>query len=331
MNYQRGSAKTILILFLFIGFWVWFFTKAPLGRYQYTLMRAYVEITNFIERADIETNFGKFSDEVTVNKVQSAIVDCDGRLPEQNKLYLASPDEANLKQKSRLFINNEHVFPIWITMFDADELNPASSFFINPGKHAKFKLPIGEYLIEIQSGQTWCNLAQGFEDPVFLEPDEVVAITSNEIKHISVGSYGNAPSDMLFIASQAGHYSGHVQGNGTLVLEQVLHGSYIAYASLNQKPATFIIDTGASITTVPYDFGIYAGVEGCEQKRFVTASGFVKACIGIADEVTVGHFILRNVKVAYGKGIPKDTFLLGMNVLKQFKIVQQSGSMVLSR
>lgn len=335
MKFQQGKIQTFIIIFFMIGFWVWFFSKAPLARFQSSIQRMYSDVTDFV----IELNLTDgISNEEETNHLDLADLDsiqdineCDGELPKHAKLYAVSESFNELKQKSRLIVNNEHLYPVWITLLDIDSLQPISRFYIKPNEYGEFELPIGEYEVEIESGKKWCNLTKGFENASLLDPDGSIDILPNSVKSIGISSFGSTPADMMFFSSNGLSSPRGIQGNGSRVLQRVIGGNYATTGTVNQKPAFFMVDTGASMTTVPYDFAIHAGIKGCEKQHFITANGRIEACVGIAEEVTIGQFVLKNVKVSYGKVIPQDTFLLGMNVLSQFKLLQQDGGMVLSR
>jgi aspartyl protease family protein len=243
--------------------------------------------------------------------------------------------QTDLKLKSRLFVNNDHIYPVWITLFDIGSLEPAFSFYIQPNKHGKLQLPVGAYEVEVQSGTSWCNYLIGFEQPAILDPDAIVNISPNEIETIRISAYGSTPADMMFSNTESVALTNDkgqsVQGRGSLVLQPVTGNHYAVQGSINQKPVFFLVDTGATGVSVPYSFAMHAGIQGCKKSMSTTANGVVETCIGKADELIIGQFVFRDVEVGYSKGMPEDTFLLGMSILSQFKLVQQGEQMVLSR
>jgi aspartyl protease family protein len=114
-----------------------------------------------------------------------------------------------------------------------------------------------------------------------------------------------------------------------LNLQRVVGGHYAVEGSINQVPINFMVDTGATITAVSSDFAKHAGVTDCEPYKTQTANGVVNVCLGTAREMTIGQFRLKNVKVSYSNGLG-NTFLLGMNVIGQFRMEQQGDVMRLT-
>jgi len=331
---QRGNAKTALVIVLLAGFWGWFFYKAPIDYLHSKLKEVYADVVTFVNdetvREEISEKAGQNS--TLIIEAQEA---CHGKSPKHGKQYLYSEQAHNLKQKSKLWVNNEHVYPVWITLFDVDTLDPLTSVYIKPGKHSKFQMPVGEYEVEVQSGSTWCNFSEGFEELALLEPDTLLSIIPDEVAYISLSSFGSMPSDMMFSnVEPAATYNGSgqkVRGTGSIALQKVWGDHYAVQGSINQKPVFFLVDTGASRVSVPHDFAKHAGVKGCQKVKRHTANGVADGCIGIAQELEIGQFTFNNVEITYSKGMPADTFLLGMSILSQFKMVQQDEQMTLSR
>lgn len=333
---RLGRLGSLVIIVMMIGFWVWFFTKAPLLHYQSVLMHGYASALTSIGRMlDSESITQK---PITVdNSLVESHEDCDNKPPKHGAQYVFST-QTDLKLKSRLFVNNDHIYPVWITLFDIGSLEPAFSFYIQPGKHGKLQLPVGAYEVEVQSGTSWCNYLIGFEKPAILDPDVIVNISPNEIEYIRISAYGSTPADMMFSNTESVALTNdkgqNVHGRGSLVLQPVIGNQYAVQGSINKKPVFFLVDTGATDVVVSHSFAMHAGIKGCKKiliSTASTASGANEGCLGKADELVIGQFVFKDVEVGYSKAMPEDTFLLGMSILSQFKLVQQGEQMVLSR
>lgn len=329
MKLQQNKTKVVVVVVLLVGMLAWLLSDTSPSQYHLKLKKWYTELVAFGK--------GTGSDKLALAK-QLSIDEtgnddgCHGKLPEHGKQYLFSSKQQNLKQKSRLFVNNAHVYPIWVTLYNADSLDPASSFYVKAGKHSKFEMPVGRYEVDVESGSVWCNQAVGFEDAALLESDALVNIVPNEVEYINISSDGSMPSDMVYLdESMTNNNERQIHGQGNLVLQKVVGGHYAVEGSINLKPTFFLVDTGATDISIPYNFAVHAGVKGCEKMKVTTASGVSDACRGLADEVVVGQYIFKNVEVVYKKSMPEDTFLLGMSILSQFEMVQKDGQMVLSR
>lgn len=112
-------------------------------------------------------------------------------------------------------------------------------------------------------------------------------------------------------------------------LRQESNGNYLVSGSVNGYPVNFIVDTGASLTTISKQTATAAGIpSSCTPRSFHTANGEVIGCVVTIREVTFDKFRLVNVDVAVMPNM--QGALLGMNVLGQFKMQQQGNVMKIS-
>jgi clan AA aspartic protease (TIGR02281 family) len=73
-----------------------------------------------------------------------------------------------------------------------------------------------------------------------------------------------------------------------------------------------------------------AGIESCSSRRtFNTANGPVQGCVVKVPKIQIGSFVLRDFEIAILPSLPTDA-LLGMNVMRLFRLEQQNGVMRLS-
>jgi clan AA aspartic protease (TIGR02281 family) len=111
-------------------------------------------------------------------------------------------------------------------------------------------------------------------------------------------------------------------------LKQNSRGHYSTEASINDKSLTFVVDTGASVVSLPetvaHDAKIY-----CDDKVDMnTANGATDGCSTKIKKLQFGPFIVNDVAAVI---MPKLSLpLLGMNVLQLFKIAQEKGEMHIS-
>jgi aspartyl protease family protein len=332
MKLFDGQAKTFIIVCLMVGFWIWFFNDAPLAYYQSRLANVTSKVTALIEQVGINLSLlGASAPEVVVINDEES---CHGKPPENGKQYVFAQEAQNLKQISRLFVHNAHLYPVWVTLYDTASLEDATRFYLIPGKHSEFKLPIGEYELEVQSGRTWCNLANGFSDANYIESAQAITIKANEVSHLQLTSYGQQPAQVMITLSHSlGLFADgqqRIKGAGSLVLQRVVGGHYTVEGTINQKPVYFMVDTGATNVAVSDSFAQYAGITECRKSKVITANGIADVCVATAKELTIGQFVLNNVTVNYSKGISDDAFLLGMNVIGEFKLEQEGDTMKLS-
>lgn len=113
-----------------------------------------------------------------------------------------------------------------------------------------------------------------------------------------------------------------------LVIKPKEGGHYFVDSHINDQPLNFLIDTGATNVAIPQATAIAAHLVCEKQTTTNTANGIANACETTIATLTFGPFTLKNVVATINPTL--DQPLLGMNVLQQFKISQESGEMHIS-
>ena len=122
-------------------------------------------------------------------------------------------------------------------------------------------------------------------------------------------------------------------------------GHYEVGGAVAAVPVRFIVDTGASLTSIPQALGERIGIRACpavgfdlsrddepgccRPEVFRTANGSVEACVARVPSVRFGAFELRNPRVAVMPGMDGQA-LLGMDVLRHFSLSQEGGRLRIS-
>lgn len=119
-----------------------------------------------------------------------------------------------------------------------------------------------------------------------------------------------------------------VASGAPLVMSQSTNGHYFVEGSINEHKLNFVIDTGASTVAIPQVFAEQAGLVCLRQSVSNTANGLTRTCMTIIQKLKFGSFILTNVEASIAPNLGQP--LLGMNVLKQFRVEQDSGEMRMS-
>ena len=106
-------------------------------------------------------------------------------------------------------------------------------------------------------------------------------------------------------------------------------GHFLVEAAINDRPATFIADTGATVVVLSYDEAARLGLSPQHLRfnaRVQTANGISTAAPVTLDRVSVDAITVRNVDaLVAGKGA-LETNLLGMSFLGRLDRVQMEGS-----
>lgn len=135
------------------------------------------------------------------------------------------------------------------------------------------------------------------------------SITSWGSQTAENGNGGDAPTELVLGQGRGGHY----------FVDGAVNGHYL----------NFVIDTGASVVTLPAGTATSAGLRCRERAAIDTANGTSSACIVRIDKLTFGGFTLVDVDALAAPNLTQP--LLGMNVLKRFHVDQGNSQMRLTR
>lgn len=121
--------------------------------------------------------------------------------------------------------------------------------------------------------------------------------------------------------------AGESQRLATMSVPKNQQGHYETPGSINGQPVTFIVDTGANLTSIPGSLAKPLGINSCEPRQFNTAGGEVFGCVATVAEVVFGSFRAQNVQVAVMPTM-NGPALLGMNILGMLKIEQRKSALL---
>jgi aspartyl protease family protein len=114
-----------------------------------------------------------------------------------------------------------------------------------------------------------------------------------------------------------------------LVLQRGRDGHYVFPGEINGQPVSFLLDTGATLVSVPAHLADDLGLEAGAHQRSLTANGTVDTRATRVDTLAFGPFRLRDVRASLNPGMRDDQILLGMSVLKQLEFTQRGDTLVL--
>ncbi len=251
-------------------------------------------------------------------------------LPPHGSSYMIDP--SIMKRTDVLYsglkIQNEHDYPIVAILSDSMNSKRFYAVSITPNKTALIRVPVGQYGMQVLVGSNWCNLETGFSDGANVIVAEGVSIKNGSTTSMQL--YGSDPRSVQFALAystsqpkppQNIKHPSEVIGTEKLNLLQTPDGHYFSSGTVNEAPVVFMIDTGATNVSISSEIASRAGIQECIPRLVSTANGKVNACTATASEVTFGKFQLTNIEVTIMPNMP-DNALLGMNILRNFRIEQ---------
>ena len=118
-------------------------------------------------------------------------------------------------------------------------------------------------------------------------------------------------------------------GEKTISILRNRDGHYYLKAQLNGEMIEFLVDTGASTTSISLPIAQQLKLPLHSKARFSTANGDVEADIVLAHLRIADLLEFKNLRVAAMSAM-KNQALLGMDVLGKFSMTQESGVLHLS-
>lgn len=114
-----------------------------------------------------------------------------------------------------------------------------------------------------------------------------------------------------------------------LVLKRSSDGHYVFPGAINGRPVTFLLDTGATLVSVPAHLAGELGLTAGAPQHSITANGTVVTRATRLNRLAFGPFDLRDVPASLNPGMTGDQVLLGMSVLKHLEFTQRGDTLVL--
>jgi len=260
-------------------------------------------------------------------------------LPANGAVQLANPSRMRRSDVlySGLEIANQHRFPVVAYLTDPGTGERMLGLAVHAGQTAQASVPVGHYSLYFLAGSTWCNNEIGFQDGARVNIRGGVEVQAGSTSVLSLAASDTARPEGFRVAVErrqpqppaAARPQSDVKGPGFVDLTQRPDGHYYAVGYVNGVPAVFMVDTGASLTTLSQEIAYKSGIDSCATRTFNTANGPAQGCVAKVSKIQIGGFVLRDFEVAVMPNLPTDA-LLGMNVMRMLRLEQQNGVMRLS-
>jgi aspartyl protease family protein len=117
-----------------------------------------------------------------------------------------------------------------------------------------------------------------------------------------------------------------VNGMVEVVLKSDRQGHFVATGSINGRSVDFLVDTGATLVSIPEGLADRMGLERLAPIGLQTAAGPVQGWMTRLEEVRLGDIVQRDVAAAINPG-RHETVLLGMSFLRELEMTQRDGEL----
>ena len=238
----------------------------------------------------------------------------------------------NPSSRAQISLSNGHSHDLIVYFTKPNSAIPLHAVYVRARNQAQTSLDSGEYELMFSIGSAWCNFKDGFKNGDHSKLSANFSFNPKQESIFSMQSTGVKPEEFrVFMRTKddTPAIPQQIISGGDMELHRAKDGHYYIQGSINGNPINFLVDTGASLTTIKQNLAITGGIKDCKAAQSNTANGIVDVCVGTIAEVRIGAYIINNAVIVSN---PKtEVNLLGMNVLGQFKIRTENGVMYLSK
>lgn len=107
------------------------------------------------------------------------------------------------------------------------------------------------------------------------------------------------------------------------------YGHYVATGQINHEPVTFLLDTGATLISIPASIAQQLQLKKGYPAQSRTANGTIKVYATRLDSVSIGAIELQNIRATINPYMEGDEILLGMSFMKHLEMTQKGNTMIL--
>ena len=260
---------------------------------------------------------------------------CTGPLPANGSVsvFPESVIRANNPGDPEITLKNDHPYPVLLILSAPNTAIPSLSVLVHARQSTTVHLPQGQYDMMFSVGNTWCNPRSGFSEGHLLKFDKPLVVQTDKPVQLAVQSSGVGIEDLqLFVKTTTPETPPPpptFTGDGSMEVQRQANGHFYLPGTIESIPVTFIVDTGASVTSISSDLARQAGIHNCKEMQFQTANGSTTGCIALLPHMTLANFILENITVAVMPNLEAN--LLGANVLRNFQVSQNDSTMLIGR
>lgn len=118
-------------------------------------------------------------------------------------------------------------------------------------------------------------------------------------------------------------------GHEEIVLQRNRYGHYLFNGKINDQVVTFLVDTGATTTSIPAHLAERLDLRKGYPFQVETANGRTTAYSTRIDRLRLGEMEFYEVNASLNPGLKSEEVLLGMNILKRMELIQRGDKLII--
>ncbi len=259
---------------------------------------------------------------------------CEGGFPSNGSISVFTEGlRTDGPNDPEITLRNNHAHPLLLILTAPGTVIPSLSVLLHAKQSTTLRLPAGQYDMMFGTGSVWCNPHSGFSDGHIVKFDKSLAVEMDRPMQIAMQSSGAGMEDFqLFVRTitpEVALPQPTYSGDGSMEVPRQANGHFYVPGTVASVPVTFMVDTGATVTSISSNIARQAGIHNCKEVQFLTANGQATGCLALVPRMTLGNFVLENITVAVMPNMENN--LLGANVLRNFQVSQSDSGMLIGR
>lgn len=118
-------------------------------------------------------------------------------------------------------------------------------------------------------------------------------------------------------------------GQRVVILQRNHQGHYVASGAINDYPVTFLLDTGATIVSIPEHVATRLGLTRGAESYTQTANGMIKTYATRLNSISIGDIRMGHVAAHINPHFDGEEVLLGMSFLKNLELIQRGNTLTI--
>ncbi|HED33771.1 MAG TPA: TIGR02281 family clan AA aspartic protease [Gammaproteobacteria bacterium] len=106
-------------------------------------------------------------------------------------------------------------------------------------------------------------------------------------------------------------------------------GHYVANGTINGQPVVFMLDTGATVVSIPLAIANRLNLKKGPEIVSQTANGTTTSYITRLEQIAIGDIRLRDIPASINPGYKSEEILLGMSFLRHLEFTQRGNTLTL--